>query len=106
MIAVRRLAYLVTVSAAALMAVEACSDAVGDAMFDMGTKLADAGAGMRAKDGGPLDVGQMLEDAGQAIADAGGSLRDGRSDAVAQNSAGYKSGSRIEMRISVQTGAD
>lgn len=94
-------------AAAGLMLVEACSDAAGHMLVEAGTAMMDAGA-YDDDDGGMLsDAGGLLRDAGGALVEAGSSLVDGGQDASAQPVASlYKSGSRIQMRVTMQNGAD
>ena len=96
-------------------------DAMGSVMMDAGNALAGMGgsmAGAGASGGGTSGGGGMLADAGQIIRDAGEMLVDagmamsnaghgggGGSDASAQESPS-KSGTRIEIRQTVQSGMD
>lgn len=92
---VRRFGFVAAAAAAALLGVEACSDAVSEGLVDAGTMLVDAGA-----DGG------LVDDAGRLLIDAGTSIQGGRSDVAAQIAAAFNSGSRIKMRVTLQKGAD
>lgn len=85
----------------ALVLADACADQASGALIGAGEALSDAGASLFG-DGSV----EMFRDAGGALVDAGMVIRDGGRDADAQESRGSQSGSRIEMRASVMTGAD
>lgn len=99
-----RLAFVSLAAGGALMVFEACSEPVGKMLVDAGTVLVDAGA----DSGGSLaDAGELMRDAGLALTEAGSGVRDGGADAAAQGAVSqFKSGSRIEMRVPIQKGAD
>lgn len=122
-------------SIVALAVVDACASgaehAAGRMMVDAGSTLIDAstagrragsggsaapggsvsqgGAGADAMSGGRSGAAGILADAGQLLVDAGNSLLDAsddaQADAAAQQPSG-KSGTRIELRQTVQTGSD
>lgn len=99
---------LVLCVAIGLPLVDACSVNAGKAVAGMGEMMMDAGGatggGQGDSDGSILmDAGEILRDAGDAIAGDGGS-----SDASAQagTKVPWKSGSRIEMRVTTQQGTD
>lgn len=109
-------------AAGGLMLVEACSEPVGHMLVDAGTAMMDAagerdstvsnepdGGGELLVDAGSLlaDAGELLREAGMALVDAGTNVRDSSSDAAAQPAASaYRSGSRIQMHVAIQNGAD
>lgn len=95
-----RFVYIAFAAATALLTLEACRASAGQAVMGMGDIL-DAGANLAG------DAAQALHDAGQALSDAGKTMRDGGSEAGAQSTGpSARSGSRIEVRVPVQDGAD
>jgi len=86
----RRFALVTASAAAALLIVEACSDSVSESLVDAGSMLVDAG----------------FTEAGQMLTEAGVDMSDMRSTVEAQIAAGFKSGSRIQIRTTLHAGPD
>ena len=124
----RSAAWFLSLSVVTLAIVDACSSGaekqIGRMMVDAGTAMVDAGGSNTPQGGAGRDASNgsgkgdaatadrdagILADAGRALIDAGTAMMDAGSDAgadAAAQSSKNKSGSRIQLQRTTQTGDD